>query len=95
MQQEKPPSPGGWERHVQTLMLTVVLGVLGYVGTQYTAQGTRISVAEVRIVANEKTAAALASRLSRVEDRRDREMAEIRAYLQRIEDKLDRKADKP
>jgi hypothetical protein len=90
-----PGRPGGWERHVQTVMLTLMLGVVGYIGTQYTVQGTRISVAEVRIGDNEKTVVGLAGRMTRFEDQRDREMTEIRSYLQRIEDKLDRKADKP
>jgi hypothetical protein len=90
-----PGRPGGWERHVQTILLTLMLGVTGYIGTQYTAQGTRLSVAEVRIGTNEKTVVALGTRMTRFEDQRDREMTEIRAYLQRIEDKLDRKADKP
>lgn len=85
----------GWEKHVQTVMTALMLAVLGYIGTQYTAQGTRISVAEVRIGSSEKTVAALGARMTRFEDQRDREMTEIRAYLQRIEDKLDRKADKP
>jgi hypothetical protein len=85
----------GWERHVQTAMLTLMLGVVGYIGTQYTAQGTRISVAEVRIGGTEKSIAGMTGRMTRFEDQRDREMTEIRAYLQRIEDKLDRKADKP
>jgi len=76
-------------------MLTLMLGVLGYVGTQYTAQGTRLSVAEVRIGGNERAIGAMTGRMTRLEDQRDREMTEIRAYLQRIEDKLDRKADKP
>ena len=52
MQNEDAPparTGAGWERHVQTAMLTLMLGVVGYIGTQYTAQGTRISVAEVRI----------------------------------------------
>jgi hypothetical protein len=95
--QEAPArrSPGGWERHVQTVMLTLMLGVLGYIGSQYTAQDTRISVAEVRMGVGERNASALAARMTRFEDQRDREMAEIRSYLQRIEDKLDRKADKP
>lgn len=85
----------GWERHIQTAMLTLMLGVLGYIGTQYTAQGIRVSVAEVRIGGTEKSIAAMTGRMTRFEDQRDREMTEIRAYLQRIEDKLDRKADKP
>jgi hypothetical protein len=85
----------GWEKHVQTVMTALMLAVLGYVGTQYTAQGTRISVAEVRIGGTEKSIGAMTGRMTRLEDQRDREMTEIRAYLQRIEDKLDRKADKP
>lgn len=85
----------GWERHIQTVMTALMLGVLGYIGTQYTVQGTRLSVAEVRIGGNEKAIGAMTGRMTRLEDQRDREMTEIRAYLQRIEDKLDRKADKP
>lgn len=97
MQNEEAPAgrSGGWERHAQTVMMTLMLGVLGYIGTQYSAQGTRISVAEVRIGGNEKSISAMTGRMTRFEDQRDREMTEIRAYLQRIEDKLDRKADKP
>jgi hypothetical protein len=85
----------GWEKHAQNIMLTLMLGVVGYVGTQYAAQSTRLSVAEVRIGGNERAVAGVTGRMTRFEDQRDREMTEIRAYLQRIEDKLDRKADKP
>ncbi len=89
------PAASGWDRHIHTVLTALMLAVLGYIGTQYTGQGTRISVAEVRIGGTEKALAAVTGRMTRLEDQRDREMTEIRAYLQRIEDKLDRKADKP
>lgn len=83
-----------WERHLQTIMLTIMLGVVGYIGSQYSQQQTRISVAETKIVGNTGSILDLSMRMTRSEDRRDKDMIEIRAYLQRIEDKLDKKADK-
>ena len=75
-------------------MLTLMLGVVGFIGSQYVDQKERISNSEIRISTNAGSIAEIGARVARLDDRRDKDMADIRSSLQRIEDKIDKKADR-
>ena len=91
----EPRQSSPWERHLQTIMLSIMLLVISYVGAQYAGQDKRISLTEQQQATTTQGIVAANVRMQRLEDRSDDNMREIRMLVQSIYDKIDKKADKP
>lgn len=91
MPEDRKPS---WERHLQTGIMTILLGLLVFVASEYSSQDKRMALAEAQLWTAAQDRITANQRLQRLEDRTDENMKEIRELIQKLYDRIDKKADK-